>query len=146
MESPLFTDEEQLSELLKQVQDFAVDFRLDNLRPTGSTLTDVPAVELPEEGAGAQDAINVFQKQWLPYLVAFTAKNADEELINRLAAVLNARGKYFMTPTTLNGRRGLRAAFVNWQTEPHQVNEIMHELNTALHQARTAPAAAPKKF
>ncbi|MEM9259454.1 MAG: pyridoxal-dependent decarboxylase, partial [Bacteroidota bacterium] len=79
-------------------------------------------------------------------VVAFAPKDADVGLVNQLAAVLNARGKYFMTPTTLNGRRGLRAAFVNWQTEPQQVHEIMYELNTALQQARTAPAAAPKKY
>ncbi|MEM9525976.1 MAG: pyridoxal-dependent decarboxylase, partial [Bacteroidota bacterium] len=79
-------------------------------------------------------------------VVAFSPKGADDELVNQLAAVLNARGKYFMTPTTLNGRRGLRAAFVNWQTEPHQVNEIMYELNTAWEQTRLAPATAPKKY
>ncbi|MEM9259521.1 MAG: aspartate aminotransferase family protein, partial [Bacteroidota bacterium] len=70
MEGALLTDNEQLPELLHQVRDFTVDLRLDNLRPTGSTLTDIPEAVLPEAGGGAQDAMKVFQKQWFPYLVA----------------------------------------------------------------------------
>lgn len=76
-------------------------------------------------------------------VVAFTLNNGTPEQVDALAHKLNERGKYFMTPTTLFGRRGLRAAFVNWQCETSQVSEIMTELHLALKELSLHPAAAP---
>lgn len=76
-------------------------------------------------------------------VVAFTLTEDKPNRVNALAERLNARGRYFMTPTTLFGRRGLRAAFVNWQCQTSQAEEIITELNLALRDLHTAPAAAP---
>ncbi|MFT7120146.1 MAG: glutamate/tyrosine decarboxylase-like PLP-dependent enzyme [Neolewinella sp.] len=65
-------------------------------------------------------------------VVAFTLTGAPPEKINALVQRLNDRGRYFMTPTTLFGRRGIRAAFVNWQCQTSQVEEIMAELHLVL--------------
>ncbi|MFK8160867.1 MAG: aspartate aminotransferase family protein [Lewinella sp.] len=76
-------------------------------------------------------------------VVAFTIAGADAATVDALMQGLNDRGRYFMTPTTMNNTRGIRAAFVNWQNAPTQVPEIMVELNTVLQNLSIAPAAAP---
>jgi len=76
-------------------------------------------------------------------VVAFTLTNGTAEQVDALAHKLNERGKYFLTPTTLFSRRGLRAAFVNWQCQTSQVPEIMAELNLALEELSLHPASAP---
>ncbi|MEO0731858.1 MAG: pyridoxal-dependent decarboxylase [Bacteroidota bacterium] len=76
-------------------------------------------------------------------VVAFRPKGANADTVDRLSRVLNARGKYFLTPTTLHGQRGLRAAFVNWQAEVRQVPELVAELNTALNEAFQAERTPP---
>jgi glutamate/tyrosine decarboxylase-like PLP-dependent enzyme len=40
----------------------------------------------------------------------------DESLVTTFLNKLNASGKVFMTPTFYNGKKGIRAAFVNWRT------------------------------
>lgn len=40
----------------------------------------------------------------------------DESLVVTFLEKLNTKGKVFMTPTFYNGKKGIRAAFVNWQT------------------------------
>jgi len=76
-------------------------------------------------------------------VVAFTLTDATANQVNALAQRLNSRGHYFLTPTTLFGRRGLRAAFVNWQCKTSQVEDIMAELHFALEEITPAPATAP---
>lgn len=76
-------------------------------------------------------------------VVAFTISGASATTVDVLVQRLSDRGRYFMTPTTLNGTRGIRAAFVNWQNDPTQVAEIMEELNLALQNLPIAPATAP---
>jgi glutamate/tyrosine decarboxylase-like PLP-dependent enzyme len=76
-------------------------------------------------------------------VVAFTLTDATPDRVNALVQCLNDRGRYFLTPTTLFGRRGLRAAFVNWQCEISQAGEIMTELHLALKELPRAPATAP---
>lgn len=76
-------------------------------------------------------------------VVAFTVAGATAEAVDALVQRLSNRGRYFMTPTTLGGVRGIRAAFVNWQNDPAQVPEIMAELHTALKELFPAPASAP---
>jgi len=59
----------------------------------------------------------------------------DENLIPEFLNKLNASGKVFMTPTFYNGKKGIRAAFVNWRTSAADVElattamvEILTEL------------------
>jgi glutamate/tyrosine decarboxylase-like PLP-dependent enzyme len=76
-------------------------------------------------------------------VVAFILRGKTEADTDRYVQRLNDQGKYFLSPTTLFGRRGLRAAFVNWQHDPAQVPEIMAALDTALHSLNPAPASTP---
>jgi len=46
--------------------------------------------------------------------VCFTL--SDENLVGDFLNKLNSTGKVFMTPTFYNGKKGIRAAFVNWRT------------------------------
>ena len=65
--------------------------------------------------------------------VCFTLREENHvpEFLNKL----NAIGKVFMTPTFYNGKRGIRAAFVNWRTSTDDIElattamlEILTEL------------------
>ena len=65
--------------------------------------------------------------------VCFTLREENHvpEFLNKL----NATGKVFMTPTFYNGKRGIRAAFVNWRTSTADIElattamlEILTEL------------------
>ncbi len=76
-------------------------------------------------------------------VVAFTLTQGGTERVDALVQLLNDRGRYFLSPTTLFGRRGLRAAFVNWQCENSQADDIMAELHQALQELPLAPAAPP---
>ena len=51
--------------------------------------------------------------------VCFTL--ANEDLVSDFLNQLNATGKVFMTPTFYNGKKGIRAAFVNWRTSTNDV-------------------------
>ncbi len=76
-------------------------------------------------------------------VVAFTVNGADAGTIDALAQQLSDRGKFFLTPTTFSGQRGLRAAFVNWRNHPDQIPALLTELHTALKELTQAPAVAP---
>ncbi|MBB4109047.1 pyridoxal phosphate-dependent decarboxylase family protein [Pedobacter zeae] len=59
----------------------------------------------------------------------------DESLVAVFLNKLNKGGKVFMTPTFYNGKKGIRAAFVNWRTSVADVElatnamlEILNEL------------------
>ena len=71
-------------------------------------------------------------------VVAFTFKNiADaelKELIPKFMKKLDERGKVFMTPTSYNGRLGLRAAFVNWQTAQKDLTIALDEIQVILNE------------
>ncbi|MGN7987727.1 pyridoxal phosphate-dependent decarboxylase family protein [Pedobacter sp. 22226] len=59
----------------------------------------------------------------------------DESLVSPFLTKLNASGKVFMTPTFYNGKKGIRAAFVNWRTKEEDVElvtAIMAEILTEL--------------
>lgn len=70
MDKQLLHDEQQLGDLIDQVKGFARSFRADDGLPAGASLDAIPEVVLPQVGAGAQDAMKVFEEQWKPYLVA----------------------------------------------------------------------------
>ncbi len=56
--------------------------------------------------------------------VCFTIKN-NEANVHAFLEALNATGKVFMTPTVYNGRKGIRAAFVNWRTTADDVAMVV---------------------
>ncbi|CAH1001265.1 hypothetical protein LEM8419_02165 [Neolewinella maritima] len=77
-------------------------------------------------------------------VVAFTLSGKDDPAtIDRFAQLLNNNGRYFLTPTTLFGRRGLRAAFVNWQASRSITHHLFLELRATFAQLTFAPAAPP---
>ncbi|MEM6769195.1 MAG: pyridoxal-dependent decarboxylase, partial [Bacteroidota bacterium] len=73
-------------------------------------------------------------------VVSFTLTGKSAAEIDHFVQIVNDQGRYFLTPTTLFGRRGLRAAFVNWQHAPAQVAGIVEALDNALQSHPIAPA------
>lgn len=65
--------------------------------------------------------------------VCFTL--TEESHVPEFLSKLNAGGKVFMTPTFYNGKKGIRAAFVNWRTTTEDVElatSAMSEILTEL--------------
>lgn len=60
------------------------------------------------------------------------ADEAAQNDINLFLQKLNATEKVFMTPTVYQGKKGIRAAFVNWRTQAKDVSmvcDLMLEMN-----------------
>ncbi|MFM7856109.1 MAG: pyridoxal phosphate-dependent decarboxylase family protein, partial [Flammeovirgaceae bacterium] len=58
--------------------------------------------------------------------VCFTLRGEEKpEPIQEFLWRLNATGKVFMTPTVYKGRKGIRAALVNWRTEEEDVRMVV---------------------
>ncbi|UII24255.1 pyridoxal phosphate-dependent decarboxylase family protein [Fulvivirga ligni] len=55
--------------------------------------------------------------------LCFTIKD-DNQDVSTFLADLNKSGKVFMTPTFYNGRKGIRASFVNWRTTTADVDLV----------------------
>lgn len=53
--------------------------------------------------------------------VCFTLRHRTDEQIDNFLKSLNHTGKVFMTPTVYKGRKGIRAAFVNWKTSAEDI-------------------------
>ncbi|MGV0964693.1 pyridoxal phosphate-dependent decarboxylase family protein [Empedobacter falsenii] len=53
--------------------------------------------------------------------------NENQEKVADFLARINDSGKVFMTPTVYNGKKGIRAAFVNWRTNETDL-EIIKEV------------------
>jgi glutamate/tyrosine decarboxylase-like PLP-dependent enzyme len=51
--------------------------------------------------------------------------NPSATSVQEYLTALNATGKVFMTPTSYNGSKGIRAAFVNWRTNAEDVSLII---------------------
>lgn len=63
--------------------------------------------------------------------VCFTlAGEASQEKLTEFLSRLNDTGKVFMTPTVYNGKKGIRAALVNWRTRTTDIT-LATELMTA---------------
>ncbi|MBI2273183.1 MAG: aspartate aminotransferase family protein [Bacteroidetes bacterium] len=63
--------------------------------------------------------------------VCFTlAEEANQEKLTAFVSRLNDTGKVFMTPTVYNGKKGIRAALVNWRTRTTDIT-LATELMTA---------------
>ena len=62
--------------------------------------------------------------------VCFTLKDdTKQDQVNRFLESLNETGKVFMTPTFYNNYTGIRAAFVNWQTQEKDIELIFDLMN-----------------
>ncbi len=67
--------------------------------------------------------------------VCFTLRGEDNpERITAFLQKLNATGKVFMTPTLYKGRRGIRAALVNWRTTAADVELVTALMTQTIHQ------------
>lgn len=68
--------------------------------------------------------------------VCFTLRDKKkQEEVGRFLELLNDTGKVFMTPTFYNEHKGIRAAFVNWQTNENDIRlvfDIMNEIISEL--------------
>jgi glutamate/tyrosine decarboxylase-like PLP-dependent enzyme len=61
--------------------------------------------------------------------VCFTLKgNHNQENVSAFLTNLNDKGKVFMTPTVYQGRKGIRASFVNWRTTEEDIKIIIDEM------------------
>lgn len=62
--------------------------------------------------------------------VCFTLRGEkNPERVQEFLFKLNATGKVFMTPTVYNGRKGIRAALVNWRTTKTDVEMVVELMN-----------------
>jgi glutamate/tyrosine decarboxylase-like PLP-dependent enzyme len=71
--------------------------------------------------------------------VCFTLRGEEHQ--NNVAEFLtrlNASGKVFMTPTVYQGRKGIRAAFVNWRTTEEDVAIAIEAIEKVLVHSSTA--------
>jgi glutamate/tyrosine decarboxylase-like PLP-dependent enzyme len=65
--------------------------------------------------------------------VCFTLKgNHNQENVSQFLTHLNDRGKVFMTPTVYEGRKGIRASFVNWRTTENDIKIIIEEMKESI--------------
>lgn len=68
--------------------------------------------------------------------VCFSLAGAEnQEKVNLFLTKLNNTGKVFMTPTVYDGKKGIRAAFVNWRTTADDielVSTLMNEIITSI--------------
>jgi glutamate/tyrosine decarboxylase-like PLP-dependent enzyme len=65
--------------------------------------------------------------------VCFTLKGEEnQDKVHSFLIQLNQRGKVFMTPTVYNGKKGIRAAFVNWRTGEKDVEVAIAEMKSVL--------------
>ena len=64
--------------------------------------------------------------------VCFTLNDYSESNVSAFLSALNETGKVFMSPTFYRGKRGIRAAFVNWRTTSEDISsviELMQKIN-----------------
>jgi len=65
--------------------------------------------------------------------VCFTLKGEhNQEKVSQFLSVLNDTGKVFMTPTIYQGKKGIRASFVNWRTTEDDVKLVIEEMREVL--------------
>ncbi|KAF2079607.1 pyridoxal phosphate-dependent decarboxylase family protein [Flavobacterium sharifuzzamanii] len=65
--------------------------------------------------------------------VCFTLKGEhNQEKVSQFLSALNDTGKVFMTPTVYQGKKGIRASFVNWRTTENDVKLVIEEMREVL--------------
>lgn len=61
--------------------------------------------------------------------VCFTLEGEEnQEKVSHFLTNLNDKGKVFMTPTVYNGKKGIRASFVNWRTTKQDIEIVINEM------------------
>ena len=61
--------------------------------------------------------------------VCFTLNGEENQhKVSNFLTDLNDTGKVFMTPTLYNGKKGIRAAFVNWRTSNEDIDMVTKEM------------------
>lgn len=61
--------------------------------------------------------------------VCFTLSgDENRDKVSSFLVSLNETGKVFMTPTVYNGRKGIRASFVNWRTTEKDIDMVIAEM------------------
>lgn len=61
--------------------------------------------------------------------VCFTLRgDENQNKVSDFLFRLNQTGKVFMTPTVYNGKKGIRASFVNWRTTQSDIEIIKSEM------------------
>jgi glutamate/tyrosine decarboxylase-like PLP-dependent enzyme len=61
--------------------------------------------------------------------VCFTLRGEEnQDRVSEFLFKLNDTGKVFMTPTVYNGKKAIRAAFVNWRTTEQDVKLVIKEM------------------
>ena len=66
-------------------------------------------------------------------VVCFTLNDPPEmlqEQVDRFLQQLVKRGIVYVTPTNYKGTPAIRAALVNWRTTEHDIDTVMHELES----------------
>ena len=62
--------------------------------------------------------------------ICFTLSGDEsQDRVTQFLFKLNETGKVFMTPTIYNGRKGIRASFVNWRTNSYDIAMVIQEMN-----------------
>ena len=62
--------------------------------------------------------------------VCFTLRGQqNQDKVSSFLVTLNDTGKVFMTPTIYQGKKGIRASFVNWRTSTKDIEIIMEAMN-----------------
>jgi glutamate/tyrosine decarboxylase-like PLP-dependent enzyme len=64
--------------------------------------------------------------------VCFTLVDANK--VQPLLNKLNESGKVFMTPTVYEGKKGIRAAFVNWRTTSNDIQIAIDEMERIINE------------
>ena len=61
--------------------------------------------------------------------VCFTLRREeDQDKVSTFLTTLNDTGKVFMTATVYNGKKGIRASFVNWRTSKEDIDIVTSEM------------------
>lgn len=64
--------------------------------------------------------------------VCFTLVENNQNKVSDFLRKLNDSRKVFMTPTEYNGKLGIRASFVNWQTNSLDVEVVISVMNKTI--------------
>lgn len=65
--------------------------------------------------------------------------NENQEKVSTFLTLLNSTGKVFMTPTVYNGKKGIRASFVNWRTNETDIEIVKMEMKKIINEQNPSP-------
>jgi len=64
--------------------------------------------------------------------ICFTLRGGEQAAVDAFLYQLNQGGKVFMSPTVYQGKKAIRASFVNWQTSPAVIVHIQQVIEQTL--------------